>query len=247
MNRTACLVVHGFGGSPYEMLPLAAALESVGAHVSSPTLPGHATSLKDWAATRWADWLGCVEAEYERLARDYDRVFAMGLSMGGSLCLALARKRPLAGVVTAASPVYLYRFFPPSSGDWRIPFTGLLRRIRPIWPRSPGRPESRAIAPWQGYEQGVALEPLYSLLHGLRELRAGLADITCPLLSLHAAGDKQVPAENLWEILRGVRSRERQGVLFEIAETVTSHHMLTTHQETKQQVAQLCAAFINRF
>ncbi|WP_243366667.1 alpha/beta hydrolase [Fundidesulfovibrio soli] len=245
MNDTACLLIHGFAGTPFEMRPLADTLEAAGARVSTPALPGHAASVERWAATRWADWQGCVEDEYLRLAADHERVFALGLSMGGSLCLDLARRHRLAGVVTVASPVYLYRFLPPSSSDWRIPFTGLLRRLRPIWPTTPGRPESRAIAPWRGYEGVVALEPLYSLIHGLRELRCNLGQITAPLLAMHAPGDKQVPAGNLWEIVRGVRSPLRRAVLLEIEERVTSHHMLTTHREAGPVVNRLCARFVS--
>jgi len=244
MTETACLLVHGFGGTPFEMQPLAETLEAAGARVSAPTLPGHATSLEDWAASRWADWLGCVEDEYRRLALGHRRVFAVGLSMGGSLCLELARRQPLAGVVTIASPVYLYRFLPPSCADWRIPFTAFLRRLRPVWPTSPGRAESRAIAPWRGYEGAIALEPLYSLMRGLRGLRRGLAQVTAPLLAMHARRDRQVPADNLWEIVRGVRSPLRRAVLLEIEERVTSNHLLTTHRETRPVVGGLCAEFV---
>ena len=163
---------------------------------------------------------------------------------GGSLCLALAQRYCPAGVVTIASPVFLYRFLPLEATDWRLPLTGLLKRFRPIWPSPPKKPQSRLIAPWQGYEEAVALEPLHSLLLGLGEVRRNLGRITSPLLSIHSPLDRYVPFGNLWEILRNVNSPLRRSAVLTIEERVTKHHLLTTHLETRSAVAGLCAAFI---
>jgi carboxylesterase len=244
MPGCACLLVHGFGGSPFEMLPVAEALEKAGHHVRLPVLPGHASTIDDWSRTRWSDWLDHVCAEYEKLEASHGKVFVLGLSMGGSLCLALSQRYFPAGVVTIASPVFLYRFLPMEATDWRLPLTGLLKKFRPIWPSAPKKPESRIIAPWQGYEEAVALEPLHSFLLGLREVRRNLGRITAPLLSIHSPLDRYVPFGNLWEITRGVNSAVRRSAILAIEERVTKHHLLTTHRETKDMVSGLCAAFV---
>jgi len=167
--------------------------------------------------------------------------------MGGSLCLALAQRYRPAGVVTIASPVFLYRFLPMEATDWRLPLTGLIKNFRPIWSNAPKKPESRLIAPWQGYEEAVALEPLHSFLLGLREVRRSLGRITAPLLSIHSPLDRSVPFSNLWEITRGVSSPFRRSAVLSIQERVTKHHLLTTHRETKEVVSGLCAAFVKEF
>lgn len=244
MPGGACLLVHGFGGTPFEMLPVAEALEQGGRHVCLPLLPGHASTVDEWSRTRWSDWLEHVSAEYEKLEASHGKVFVLGLSMGGSLCLALAQRYRPAGVVTIASPVFLYRFLPLEATDWRLPLTGLLKRFRPIWPSPPKKPESRLIAPWQGYEEAVALEPLHSFMLGLREVHRNLGGITAPLLSIHSPLDRYVPFGNLWEITRGVNSPVRRSVVLTIRERVTKHHLLTTHVETRDTVAGLCAAFV---
>lgn len=247
MNASACLVVHGFGGTPFEVAPVAEALMASGYPVSMPTLPGHGTSVADWSRTSWTDWLDFVSAEYERLAARHEKVFTLGLSMGGSLCLALAQRYRPAGVVTIASPVYLYRFLPPEATDWRLPLTSILRRIRPIWPTRHKTPESRHIAPWEGYEGHVALAPLASFLAGLRGVRRNLDRISAPLLAIHSPMDKHVPLANLWEITGKAGSSVRQAVVLAIRERVTKHHLLTTHEETRDMVAEQCVAFVNRW
>jgi len=240
----ACLLIHGFGGAPFEMLPLVEALQGLCPVVSVPTLPGHDTTVEDWSRTSWDDWLEAVDQEYRRLEKAHSRVFVMGLSMGGSLALALAQRHSPAGVAVFAAAVYLYRFFPFEASDWRLPLTPVLRKIRPIWPKKPGSGKSRAIAPWQGYEQAVALNPLYSMIQGLKQVRRDLGKIKAPLLAVHSPLDSYVPFANAWEIVRRASSRERNLVVLNIEERVTGHHMLTTHQETKDTVAGLARRFV---
>lgn len=243
-ERAACLFIHGFGGAPFEMTPLASVFDARGFRVDVPTLPGHDTTPEEWSRTRWSDWLAHVEARYEALAARHERVCVLGLSMGGTLALALAQRHPVAAVAVLAAPVYLYRFFPPEATDWRLPLTGLLRKVRPLWPGRPGSIESRAIAPWRGYEGVVGMEPLYSFLLGMKVVRANLERITAPLLAIQARGDRFVPESNMEEIVGRVRSNQRRGVMLDIRETVTKHHILTTHLETRDEVARLCLEFV---
>lgn len=244
MPETACLLVHGFGGSPFEMRPLAEALENRGLAVSVPTLPGHGLTIEQWSRTGWKDWLAHAAQAYERLAGEHGKVFVAGFSMGGSLALALAQRYRPAGLVTIASPVYLYRFLPPEAADWRLPFTPILKTIRPIWTMPPKSPESRIIAPWEGYEGAVPMEALHSFMTGLRDVRRGLGKVTSPILSIHSPLDRQVPVGNVWEIARRVASKVRRTAIVDIQERLTSHHMITTHQETKEEVARLCVEFV---
>jgi carboxylesterase len=83
-------------------------------------------------------------------------------------------------------------------------------------------------------------------LRGLRRIRSGLAQITCPVLVLHALKDKTVPVDNAWEVIRRTSSSYRELRIFSILETVTSHHVLTTHCETRDQIAEAVLGFLSR-
>ncbi len=94
------LVLHGFTGNPSSVRPLAEALAGGGMHVELPRLPGHGTTIEEMLTTRWADWFGEAQAAYTRLTERADRVVIAGLSMGGTLSLALALAHPgIAGLV----------------------------------------------------------------------------------------------------------------------------------------------------
>ena len=56
-DSRGCLLIHGFTGSPSEMLPLGQYLNNLGYTVHGVRLKGHGTTLQDMAHTRWKDWL----------------------------------------------------------------------------------------------------------------------------------------------------------------------------------------------
>lgn len=239
-----CLLLHGYGGSPYEMQGLADRLRQQGCEVEVPVLPGHGKTLEALQATGFQDWLDTALQAYDHLAARTGPCFVLGLSMGGALSLAVAQQRRPTGIITVAAPVFLYRYFPFQATDWRLPFVPLLRFFRPMWPTGTSSEQARQIAPWQGYEGAQPLHALTSFLRGLRSVRSALPRITCPICVLHAEGDRTVLVDNAWEILSQVRSTSRRLELFSLQETMTSHHVLTTHQETRARVAEVVLEFI---
>src|SRR5690349_5123499 len=98
---TGVLVCHGFTGTPQSMRPWAERLAADGLTVRLPRLPGHGTTWQEMNRTRWADWLAAAERSFAELVDRCDRVFVMGLSMGGALALRIAERQAphVAGVV----------------------------------------------------------------------------------------------------------------------------------------------------
>jgi carboxylesterase len=88
------LLCHGFTGSPQSMHPWGEHLAAAGLSVVCPRLPGHGTRWQELNLTRWQDWYAEVERAFDDLSVRCDEVFVMGLSMGGTLSLRLAEKRP---------------------------------------------------------------------------------------------------------------------------------------------------------
>lgn len=245
-DKIVCLLIHGFGGSLIEMEPLALALEKEGFAVVRLTLPGHGTTLEDFSQTFFPDWVAAAERACQQELDRGKRVLVIGHSLGGSLALHLAEHYDLAGVVTLAAPVYLYRFFPPEAADWRLPLIGLLKYIRPRWPKAPDDPRAREIAPWGGYA-GVRLLPqLHSFMQGLEPIQQGLGQITEPLLIMQARDDEVVPEGNAFTIARKVRSPEVSVELFILPETPAGRHIIPSHRDSRALVADRVSDFIHR-
>ncbi|MFD2670975.1 alpha/beta hydrolase [Marinicrinis sediminis] len=105
---TALLLVHGFTGSPSEFRRGAYYWQDLGYSVHAIQLPGHGTSPEEMRKTTWKDWMRHVILSYDRLQQaGYASIFLVGHSMGGLLSLLLAIKRPVSGVISLGTPIYV--------------------------------------------------------------------------------------------------------------------------------------------
>ncbi len=104
---TGCLLVHGFTGAPKEMRWLGEYLAGQGHTVLGVRLSAHATQPEDMIRSRWWDWVASVEDGWAMLSGCTERIFVIGLSMGGILALLSASYQPVAGVVAMAVPHHL--------------------------------------------------------------------------------------------------------------------------------------------
>jgi carboxylesterase len=89
-GQTAVLLCHGFTGSPQSLRPWAEYLAAAGLTVSLPRLPGHGTTWREMARTRWEDWYAEADRALGELQASADEIFVMGLSVGACLALRLA-------------------------------------------------------------------------------------------------------------------------------------------------------------
>ncbi|MFV0422805.1 alpha/beta hydrolase [Oleidesulfovibrio sp.] len=242
-----CLLIHGFGGAPFEMEPLIEPIEQLGGTVKCITLPGHDTSIDDFRTTFFDDWAKHAEREYLNLSKEVEHVAVTGLSMGGTLSLHLAARFSPAAVISIAAPIHVYRIIPWEMKDWRLPLVRFIRHVRPVWPCAPRSKESQEIAPWKGYDGVNLLPQVWSLVEGCRRVGKELGQVRCPALILHAPDDKTSPSSNAWRIAKNISSEHRELHLIPIEEKVTAHHMLTTHRETKLHVLELTKMFLDKF
>jgi carboxylesterase len=101
------VVSHGFTATPASVRPWAEHLAAAGYSVRLPLLPGHGATWRETNESRWPQWYATIEASYRELAGRCDKVFAAGLSMGGTLVTRLAQLHPddVAGLILV-NPAY---------------------------------------------------------------------------------------------------------------------------------------------
>jgi carboxylesterase len=190
----ACLLLHGFTGSPWDMLPLGEALAARGFHVKAPRLPGHGTTPEAMLQAGHHQW---EEAAQEALyaLRGFRRVFVAGLSMGALLGLRLAAHHPelVQGLVLIAPAA---RFKGPKMALLKsLRNTGLLERVKP-WVYKSGTdlsdPVALAEAPILAAFPSARLNDLWTMQD------AAVADaprVRCPSLVVVAEQDHVVDPE----------------------------------------------------
>lgn len=199
----AFLALHGWAASAESLRFVAQGLFAAGHTVLVPTLPGHGTSPADMVRFGPVDWNAAAEEGLKVLRQQFEKVFVLGVSMGGALALQLAATNgnEIAGVVTVNAPVLMSRpefareiASAPSGaslGGWQIPaFKG---------------PEVPEISYPVRYKKSGA--DLYAMCGIAREI---LPLVISPLLILQALADPVVPQASAEEILENAGSTDKQ-------------------------------------
>lgn len=191
---TGVVVVHGFTGNPNSTRPVAEALAAEGYTVELVRLPGHGTSWRDMAKTRYPDWKLEVERVVAEVGERCDKVVLVGLSMGGTICLDVASGWPHAvdGVATVNAQIL-------SREGLLAQLAGILQYVLPIVPPSMADMVENDIAKPGQDEKAYPLVPTkagHSFITSLPRIRQQLAKLTCPVLVMYSPEDHTVPAEN---------------------------------------------------
>ncbi|PRX97022.1 alpha/beta hydrolase [Allonocardiopsis opalescens] len=208
------LLCHGFTGTPQSLRPWAEHLAAAGLTVSLPLLPGHGTTWRDMAATGWRDWYGEAERALLALSSSCERVFVMGLSLGGCMALRLALRHGegVRGVVlvnpSLAPDTKLFLLAPALK--WLVPsLRGVTDDIK------------RDGVHEVGYDR-VPVRAAATLPELWRLTRAGLPSLTRPVLAFHSAEDHVVGPASMAVLRAAVPPH-----LLTVRECPDSYHVAT--------------------
>src|SRR5919108_165379 len=132
--KPACLLIHGFTGTPNEMRWMGEYLHQQGYSCLGLRLAGHATHPQDMIRSRWTDWTASVEDGYNLLCGLADTIFLVGLSMGGVLSLLMSTRLKVRGVISMSAPSRLPTDYP----IWFLQFISFFIKYRPKTNEPPG-------------------------------------------------------------------------------------------------------------
>jgi carboxylesterase len=236
-NRTGCLLIHGFTGTPKEMRWMGEYLNRQGYTCLGIRLAGHATHPKDMIRSRWTDWTASVEDGYHLLRSVTDRVYLVGLSMGGVLSLFMATRLEVKGVVAMSTP---YRM-PQEHPAWEIRilsyFKPYMRKSREV----PGNGwfDKTALSEHVSYP----LNPVRSaaeLRTLIGKMRAALPAVSVPVLLIHSQDDQTVPTKNM-ELLHAALGSSDKTMLY-----VTGSGHVLPRDAARETAFKAAADFIHR-
>jgi carboxylesterase len=236
-NNVGCLLVHGLTGTPFEMRELGKALNAQGFTVSGPRLAGHATDCwKDLADATWTHWYASLEAAYERLNVECDKVIIVGLSVGGALGLWFTRQRPQAAsalvvMATSVSPSLLAILPVFSQSGWlNRPAIKLFKHFIPYLKKEGSAiadPSARDSHITGRYKALAAVDSFFDFTTQLLEI---FDQVVTPTLLIYSHKDPTVDPENCRLIFDVISSSEKQVVWLD-----KSYHIVTRDFE-KQMV-----------
>ena len=201
-SATGILCLHGFGGTPFTVRPVADSLASLGYTVSVPRLPGHGTTAADMATTGWSDWQFELQRAWDQLAEHCSTRVIVGLSMGATLALALATTRTDVDGIVAINPLIAVD---PDMVEQVQMFVDSGALETDAGPSDISDPAAKEI----GYDT-VSLQAMLSLYSGAASTLKTLSEITAPTLVVTSRHDHVVPAENSQLVLASLGSLARQ-------------------------------------
>ncbi len=202
-GRDAALCLHGLTGTPYEVRPIGAALAARGVRAVGPCLPGHGGEPVALARAKHGEWIDAVASAHRALRERHERVFTVGLSLGGLLALCHAATAEVDALVVIGTPLRL-----------RTRLVLLLPLARYRWPYLPKRRGSdirdaaaRARQPSMTVMPTASVGELVALQ---RHTRAALRRVYAPLLVAHGSLDATAHPDDARQIAAGVASAERE-------------------------------------
>jgi carboxylesterase len=231
--RGICILIHGINGSPEDMDELGEQLAAQGFAARNLLLPGHGTSLSDFARHGWAEWkLAVADATDAALAAQRP-VFVIGHSLGAALALAVASERPqLAGVVALCPPVRLY-----DSIALAVAAARHVTPYLPAWREDIRDRKGARLRYRREVYRWTSTEALHTLLCALPRLRRRLPVVSIPALVVAARHDHVVPERDGREAYALLGSQRKELVVLH-----DSFHAVTKDVE-RDAVAQRIIAF----
>lgn len=239
-SKPACLLIHGFTGTPKEMRWMGEFLNQQGYTCLGIRLAGHATDPEDMIRSNWTDWTASVEDGYSLLRSFTDNIFLIGLSMGGILSLLMAtRLAPsVKGVVAMSTPYKL-------PDDPRLRHIDWIARMIPYMPKSNEEPGSSWFdkEAWKNhvsYPQNP-VRSIGQLNRLLGALRIALPEVRVPVLLIHSKDDNYVLPENIELLYADLVNASDKTKLY-----VTGSGHVIPRDAARQQVFQYALEFIQR-
>ena len=237
-NKPACLLIHGFTGTPKEMRGMGEFLHQHGYTCLGIRLAGHATHPEDMIRSTWTDWVASVEDGYHILGGRSDRIFLAGLSMGGILSLLMATQLKAMGVVAMSTPYKL-------PDDPRLRHIEWISRIVSYMPKSDQEPGSSWFDKdaWKdhvSYPENP-VRSIGELNKLLGEMRAALPKLRTPVLLIHSRNDDYVVRDSMEMIYEDLVNTSDKTKLY-----VTGSGHVITRDAARQQVFKAALEFIQR-
>ena len=201
-------------------------------------LAGHATRPEDMIRSRYTDWLASVEDGYHLLRGITDKIFLVGLSMGGILSLLMSTQLDVQGVIAMSTPSRLPTDYP----IWLLKLVSLVIRFRPKTKEAPGSGwfDKSAYADHISYSKNpvrssAELKKLILAMH------AALPKVNVPVLLMHSKDDTYVLPENMEQIYEGLANARDKTKLY-----ITGSGHVLPRDAARQQVFQSVLEFIQR-
>lgn len=220
------LIIHGLAATPYEVKSIAQELEKENHTIIAPILSGHGTTAEKLSKTTRQQWYATVEKEYSKLIQKTNKIYIVGVSLGGALALKLAEEKKITGLILIGTPRML--------ADTKTKYSGTLKYIIPY--------TNRHLTPelQKHYYAVFPTNAIYELTLLLEETAGKLDKITAPTIIFQSATDNRITQESAEYLYDSIASKNKQIIIFE-----NTTHVIIDNTTYTNYVEKQVAKFIN--
>ncbi|NUM34371.1 MAG: alpha/beta fold hydrolase [Candidatus Brocadiae bacterium] len=233
-QKVACLLIHGYCDSPATYKYLVEELKKQDYDYRTLMLPGHGTSPKDLATKTWKDWYEKVEKTYLEFQKNYEKVYVIGFSTGGTLTLKLAQSHSIDGIVLIAP----FLRCPKVLGIAPEKLFGLLHKImnktkylKKVAPAGIGDENLRKEFLEYRYLPVSTTASLFDLAEITKQK---IHTINSPALILHGVHDRSADPKMSQILLDTIASQDKRLVYFD-----NSQHVVILDKDKDQAIAEI--------
>lgn len=238
MREPGVFLIHGLGGTQFDLGSMHKRLKNAGFVTHSLTLPGHGTKPEDLLNVSAEDWLDAVREKYREAAAQHDVLHVMGMCMGALLAVeTVKRERHAKGkLVALAPPIYIDGWATPwySSARsllYRVPGVAARMKVVEDEPYGIKNEQLRGIIKAK-FKRGENFHYRWVPLACIREVdrlramvMADLDQIVCPTLVVHAREDELTSLRSASYLVERIGGRARAG-LARMVVLEDSYHMI---------------------
>ncbi len=232
-NGPGVFLVHGLGGTQYDLGAMHKHFKNHGFTVHSLTLPGHGTKPEDLVDVMAEDWIDAVTAKYREARAQHPTLHVIGMCLGSLLATEVAkRERHDCGrLAVLAPPIYIDGWATPwyvwaRHLLYRLPIVKSRMRIEEEDPFGIKNDLIRSIVKAK-FERGEAFHYQWVPLHCIEQVdrlrgwvKHGLDAIRCDTLVIHAREDELTTPRSAEFLVRSIGAHARM-ILLE-----NSYHMV---------------------
>ena len=232
-NGPGVFLVHGLGGTQYDLGAMHKHFKNHGFTVHSLTLPGHGTQPEDLIGVTAEHWLDAVTAKYREALAEHETLHVIGMCLGSLLATEVVkRERHDRGrLAVLAPPIYIDGWATPWYVNarhllYRLPLVKQRMRIEEEDPFGIKNDLIRSIVKAK-FERGEAFHYRWVPLHCIEQVdrlrgmvMRGLDGIRCETLIIHAREDELTSPRSAEFLVRNIGSHARMIVL------ENSYHMV---------------------
>lgn len=220
-NGKNLVLFHGFTSTPLSMLQFGEFFYKMGYNVEIPLLPGHGTRWEDLNAVKYEQWVEVASdtiKKYENMKNT--SLFVAGLSMGGSLTLAMAERYKFIKGISLVNHLY-------NLPSLLMVFVPLLRLFVPYTSAIGGDIKKDGVIE-EAYDRNPT-NGLYQMMKLMRDVKKDIRKVNQPAIILKSKEDHVIPVKSSFNTYHSISSPKKKMVFLK-----DSYHVATLDNDAEK-------------